>query len=317
MNNLAKLAAALSPLMNRNLRRYFILGFASTFFSKLEPSVTLGIFVQWISQACSEDACDVYFDYFGRPIGYVRWCKQLAPNGRRAVIDIVDLFCRSGEGKELLRCIRHYLLGDGVTLRYSRINAEGERARTVSKVDGIRSRKKVEAKAGGVLHRVVHAEYVEQAKSEVQRMIATGEALLALCTSTQYSGLALKDALSTVSFGLGTGQFKIFRDSQGIPTGALTWMWLSTYTVNRLQQRQGADLHLSEWNEGDALCFRDIAPSRRSASEIAKAISGEMFPDEQACYILAKSACDHVIDIVEIPAGERPRLGPWLMSRMN
>jgi hemolysin-activating ACP:hemolysin acyltransferase len=317
MNNLMKAAETFLSLRDRELRFYFVLGFGSNFFSKLEPGIDLSLFVHWISQACSDDTCDVYFDYYGRPMGYVRWQKKMSPNGRGRVVDIVDIFSRSGEGKELLKCIRHHLLGDGVTLRYVRSYAKGEKRKSISEVDGIRSRSNVEAKAGEAPHRIVHAAYIEQAKSEVQRMIAIGEALVAFCASKQYCGRALRDVLSTVSFGLGTGQLQIFRDSQGTPTGALTWMWLSTYTVNRLRQRKGIDLHLSEWNEGDVLCFRDIAPSRKSVSEIAKAISGEMFPDEQACYMLAKSACDEGIDIVEIPVGERPRLGSWLMSRMN
>ena len=317
MISLPHLAPAISTLVSPISRQHFVLGFASSFFAKLVPSVSLALFVQWVVQACRESVCDVYFDHFGRPLGYVRWRKQSASNGRLTVIDIVDLCSQLGEGKELLKCIRHYLLRDGVELRYARAKSGKVRSGTISNAGGIRSRQNAEGKTGRSLRMTVHAEYLEQSKSEVQRMIAIGEALVALNASIQYSGRTLKDARSTVSFGLGTGQLKIFRDSLGIPTGALTWMWLSTYTLNRLKQRQGTDLHLSEWNEGNLLCFRDIAPNRRSVSKIAEAISGEMFPTEQSCYILAQSARDHGIDIIEIPAGERPRLGPWLMTRVN
>jgi hemolysin-activating ACP:hemolysin acyltransferase len=106
-------------------------------------------------------------------------------------------------------------------------------------------------------------------------------------------------------------QFRVYEDSRGEPQGFLSWAWLSDFTLDRLQINPFAPLHPSEWNEGETLCFRDLAATAQSAAAIAKDLGGGSFPDEP-CYITMQTDAKGTHSLIRFEPEERYELAEWL-----
>jgi hemolysin-activating ACP:hemolysin acyltransferase len=106
-------------------------------------------------------------------------------------------------------------------------------------------------------------------------------------------------------------QYRVYDDRRGEPQGFLSWAWLSDFTLNRLQINPFAQLHPSEWNEGEILCFRDLAATDQTVIAIAKDLRGGLFPDEP-CYITMQTDAKGTHALIRFEPDERYELAEWL-----
>lgn len=146
----------------------------------------------------------------------------------------------------------------------------------------------------------------------------SGRTLTAFAHAPGYLDAPLATVLAIVRTAEATGQMKVYEDEQG-PSGVLTWMWLSAYTIDRVKQGAdfATDLHPCEWNEGSTLCFRDVAPSRRSAAAMAEDLGGGLFPEERSCLVALRSARSRRLELVAFSQERRSTLRPWLVGRFS
>lgn len=85
-------------------------------------------------------------------------------------------------------------------------------------------------------------------------------------------------------------QFRVYEDAGGCPNGMLTWAWLSERTIARIEQQPLHAVHVSEWNEGETLCFFDVATSAASRAETIADVAGRLFPDQRHCLLYRASS---------------------------
>jgi hemolysin-activating ACP:hemolysin acyltransferase len=83
-------------------------------------------------------------------------------------------------------------------------------------------------------------------------------------------------------------QFRVYEGHDGCPNGMLMWAWLSDYTIARIGLAPLHDVHVSEWNEGETLCFFEVAISASCRRDVMADVSGRLFPQER--YLLLYTA---------------------------
>jgi hemolysin-activating ACP:hemolysin acyltransferase len=82
------------------------------------------------------------------------------------------------------------------------------------------------------------------------------------------------------------GNLRIFFDLASVPTGFITWAWLSEETERRIVGSLDDWLHISEWNEGPSLWVREFfLPPHLYAHGIDLAMRG-LFPDTTYCKVM-------------------------------
>jgi hemolysin-activating ACP:hemolysin acyltransferase len=154
-----------------------------------------------------------------------------------------------------------------------------------------------------------------KAAAFVSRHVETGLALSALAVSRQYLKVPVGVVRSSVLHAQSTRQFKTFRDSNGVPKGFLSWAWLSNYSLARLESNASLVLHPSEWNEGEILCFRDIAFTEESLARVSIDLGGALFCEESICYVTLGVAGQP--KLVRLTSGDRSDFAVWLGSQLN
>lgn len=84
------------------------------------------------------------------------------------------------------------------------------------------------------------------------------------------------------------GQVKvIYNQTRHQPVGYLTWAFLAPDVERRLLADPAAELHVSEWNEGDRVWIMDfVAPDY--CTELVHHIKEEMFADHSAIHWLPR-----------------------------
>lgn len=182
---------------------------------------------------------------------------------------------------------------------------EAAKAESIRGADGAKDRP---------THWCVRPDILEKAEEWLIYYSTVGKCLTALGCSAHYRSMPLDSALALIQAAMNLHQYKIYYDSKGSPAGLLTWGWLSNRTLQKLSENPSWDMHLSEWNEGEALCFRDIAVCAESAKAISDDLSGGIFGDEKLCYLLARDRTTQVPSLLEIAEDERASLSPWILS---
>lgn len=83
-------------------------------------------------------------------------------------------------------------------------------------------------------------------------------------------------------------QVKVFyHQTRHHPVGYITWAFLAPDVERRLLDDPAAELHVSEWNEGNRVWIMDfVAPDY--SQEIVHHIKKEMFPDHTAIHWLPR-----------------------------
>ena len=77
------------------------------------------------------------------------------------------------------------------------------------------------------------------------------------------------------------GKIAFFLNFESVPVGFVTWAHLSIETEQRILQSMDPWLHLSEWNEGEALWIRSLQLPARLRREGLRLCLDGLFPDEQ------------------------------------
>ena len=85
-----------------------------------------------------------------------------------------------------------------------------------------------------------------------------GEALLVLInTKTHRNTFFVSDLEWLLLTPISKGQFRLYKDDKGIPTGLVLWAYVNKEVDQRLEQGIGK-LGLNDWDSGDILWIVDI-----------------------------------------------------------
>lgn len=157
---------------------------------------------------------------------------------------------------------------------------------------------------------------LDHCATRLHELLAVGEALIALRAAPTYGALPTDTAISLVDTLTRTDQYKVFRDSAGLPLGLLSWAWISAWTVARLQKDVRTPLHPCEWSEGDQLYFRDMAVSRACADAMCADLSGGLFGAAEFCWVGLTGAADDQGTLVRLSPAQRRSFSTWLHTRV-
>ena len=158
---------------------------------------------------------------------------------------------------------------------------------------------------------------LDSARAAVDKHVATGQALLALGAAKEYANVATGAVRSMVLSAFSTRQSKTYFNGADTPFGFVSWAWVSQYTLMRLQVDAAAHLHPSEWNEGESLCFRDVAVTEDAVDAIADDLGGLLFPSEPVCYFAMRAPRRDAPELVRFAASRRADLAQWMRDRVK
>jgi hemolysin-activating ACP:hemolysin acyltransferase len=108
-------------------------------------------------------------------------------------------------------------------------------------------------------------------------------------------------------------QSRLYFSDDGAPAGVLTWAWLSERTIARLAHVPLHDVHASEWNEGDHLCFVDVAASAGVRPAIERDVMAALFPEESAALVYYPPRPDMPATVVHVDRQREPgKVRQWI-----
>ena len=88
------------------------------------------------------------------------------------------------------------------------------------------------------------------------------------------------------------GKIAFFLNFECVPVGFVTWAHLARETEQRLLQSLDPWLHLSEWNEGEALWIRSLHVPPRLRREGLRLCLDELFPAERTVRLMRQRKAD-------------------------
>ncbi|WP_082679870.1 toxin-activating lysine-acyltransferase [Paucibacter sp. KCTC 42545] len=157
---------------------------------------------------------------------------------------------------------------------------------------------------------------VHRMTATVEKFLNYGQAMTALARSPQYLDKSIGSVHAMLVSTFNIQQNKVYFDQKGISSGFVSWAWVSQYTIQKLRATPISDIHSSEWNEGDALCFRDLVITKDNASSIAEDIGGMMFPEEP-CFLTIRSIESGRAELFRVERSERKQLGDWIQRQAS
>jgi cytolysin-activating lysine-acyltransferase len=101
------------------------------------------------------------------------------------------------------------------------------------------------------------------------------------------------------------GKIAFFLNFESVPVGFVTWAHLATETEQRMFQSMDPWLHLSEWNEGEALWIRSLHLPARLRREGLRLCLEELFPDETTVRVMQPRKAEIAAFELERPVVER------------
>lgn len=159
---------------------------------------------------------------------------------------------------------------------------------------------------------IIRPEYVDKLRRVLRDQLNIGNFLIGLGMSKSYSACSLGAALELARTVNTSSQFKIYLDSSGKPAGALTWAWVEECRADAALATGELQLHPSEWNEGRCLWFRDVAVAAGSAQELARDLSGGLFPEALDCLVTMRSRESGRTAAIRFSRAERVSLDGWI-----
>lgn len=163
----------------------------------------------------------------------------------------------------------------------------------------------------------VRNDILEKCEDQLSKLISFGQALSVLNLSPLYQDVPLRTAVSMITTASGMGQMKVYKNAVGASVGLLTWAWFSKWTMARLTADAQTPIHPCEWNEGEMLCFRDIAVTPNSALQIAGDLAGGLFPEESSCLLMVRDRNSKDVVLFSIPDSKRGSLSTWMMAQFK
>jgi hemolysin-activating ACP:hemolysin acyltransferase len=151
----------------------------------------------------------------------------------------------------------------------------------------------------------------KSSRASFQKKLEIANALLALGKCKKHYNFPVFDILENIITGNSICQSKIYLTTLGEPINYLCWAWISEYTINRLKSDPNVVLHMSEWNEGDALYFRVISIGNVFNNEVALDIGARLFPKANKVFLNLFNKTTRTPELVEISRAERSDLRVW------
>ena len=121
--------------------------------------------------------------------------------------------------------------------------------------------------------------------------------------------------LYTLSEIIAIRQFRTYHSSNNIPSGLITWAWLSEFTIERLSAISLEDAHPSEWNEGNMLCLFCVAISDAVKEQMEGDIYRNLFPDESTILLYVPAKKDAAQQLIKANRNhQKEDIYNWLIA---
>lgn len=260
---------------------------------------------------------EFYFDAMGREVGFVNWSAPALPaTGGPRPVRIHDFFARRGSLRPILADLRDRVLAGHDAALYVRHKPRLRITKQVSRADRTSFFRAAPALAADVAVRLTRDDHARDSyRRSFADAVELGECLQVLqrCDPHRRSplwadGLPLRDLVAL-------RQFRLYRDAHGVPAGLVTWAWLSPYTLARLGAVPLHRAHISEWNEGLALCLCDVLDTDASRAAILDDLCGLLLPAQQEALLYLAPHGAAGARTQQVDRRDRAALGAWMAAR--
>jgi cytolysin-activating lysine-acyltransferase len=130
-----------------------------------------------------------------------------------------------------------------------------------------------------------------RAQSRVENRIWTLGAVSALMLQNKlYHYFPMACLAAWIDPAILLNQIRIFYNEKQLPIGYMTWAYLAPDVEDRWINDPKVTLHLSEWNEGEALWVMDFVAPLGHGRRIMQQVKDEMFLDYDRVKSLRRNA---------------------------
>ncbi|HEY4083461.1 MAG TPA: toxin-activating lysine-acyltransferase [Burkholderiaceae bacterium] len=279
-------------------------GLSGTLIGKSRRDSSLKSVWDEISRPIHLDQCAFLFDEIGRFAAYIAWAKvddevdqRLIRSGTRTPISnhewaagrnvwITNFIVARGSANATLARMRDTFFAAEAEIKYMRQRRHGWMIKKI-----IRNRRNSFFKAGcrgmSEASEELHEHVLLERQAGFERNITLGACLRLAASTARYQNTKSADLLRRLELCEYRGQLKTYEDRDGRINGFITWAWFSMRTIERLATREISldEIHHSEWNEGDQLCFLDMAGGEIRHQGVSRDLEYDLFPDEAGYFI--------------------------------
>ena len=295
---LSQMAAMLGASADTRMQKVFSLALAVGVFLEPRSGNNIGQRLQPMWKALETGNYEFYFDAVGRPVGFVNWMSVddsddaalLAGELDAASLPsckagdklwIMDFFASNHSLRPILANLRDRFCGKYDEAKYHRVRGNSRVVKRFALHDRSAALRPAATVATEDSVGLTRSESVWNGyRHFVSELLASGERLLALRRCDPLLRSPLWNAIPLLRNLTALQQVRVYRDADGVPAGLLTWGWLSEYTVSRLGVTPLHAVHNSEWNEGRALCFCDLAVSEGVRAQMMHDVHSGLFPEQ-------------------------------------
>lgn len=102
-----------------------------------------------------------------------------------------------------------------------------------------------------------------------------------MATSSTHTTRTAQQLFSVVDPATAHQQIKFYFNDTGKPVGYVVWAFLAKEAQNRFLRTKNFELHVSEWDEGDALWIIDLLAPFGHIKYILRDLRDNLFPEQR------------------------------------
>jgi hemolysin-activating ACP:hemolysin acyltransferase len=294
---LAKLLAQLNLPKDRWATRALALGLAFRCLKNQTTSTNLDVLLNRLLPPICADQYEFYVDQVGRVVGFLTWAttdlegtKLLIEHGSSALANkqwsagndlwVIDFAALDGALSEILLALRDTRFVTQQSVTYSRQKKNVRLVKQLTREDRNSFILGKNQRISGRQQLTTDFGFLHGHESSLQSALELGNALLGASESVLHLRSQVPRVMHTFREAHVIRQLRIYLNDAGRPAGTIAWAWLSDETITRMHSTSLHEIHTSEWNEGNHLCFFDIALSKSTKALIIADIMGMLFPEE-------------------------------------
>ncbi len=273
---------------------------------------------------------EFYVDTVGRVVGFITWIvadsganNPLSEHSSDASTSsqqpagkdlwVVDFAVFDGQLVEVLQALRDTRFKEFHTVTYSRQKKRVRLIKQISRNDRnsfFAKKSQLQAAPQGLTKRfdILHAH-----TASLKTSLDLGNALLAARTSARHLDSLVPRVMHMFREALAIRQCSTYFDDTGEPLAIVAWAWLSDATISRMRTTAIQETHTSEWNEGEQLCFFDIAITDPCKARFIADSLRQMFPEESTVLLYTPPRKDESGSFTKVDRyGQRGAIENWL-----
>jgi hemolysin-activating ACP:hemolysin acyltransferase len=240
---------------------------------------------------------EFYVDHVGRVIGFLTWAttdsegsKLLIEHGSNALANaqwsagndlwVIDFAAFDEQLPAILCALRDTRFMDLHAVTYGRHKEKIRLVKQMSRKDRNSFILRKSRPATAPLNLTKRFDILHAHAASLRISLDLGNALLATRASAQHLQSSVSSVMHTFREALAIRQCRTYFDDAGEPQGIVAWAWLSEATIARMHTTPIQEVHTSEWNEGQQLCFFDISINDSIMARVSSDIIEQLYPEE-------------------------------------